>query len=101
MGNGVRFWQAPWDPPARLVITGLYRHVRNPMIMGVFCVLLAEVLAFQSTALAAWTAFAVALNLFYIPLSEEPALEHRFGDRYREYKRNVPRWIPRRAPWLG
>jgi protein-S-isoprenylcysteine O-methyltransferase Ste14 len=34
-----------------------------------------------------------------MPLSEEPGLEKRFGDDYRRYKANVPRWIPRLRPW--
>jgi protein-S-isoprenylcysteine O-methyltransferase Ste14 len=41
----------------------------------------------------------VVLHLFYIPLSEERGLENRFGQDYREYRRNVPRWIPRLTPW--
>jgi len=32
---------------------------------------------------------------------EEPDLERRFGEDYRRYKANVPRWIPRRTPWNG
>ena len=39
------------------------------------------------------------LNVTYIPLVEERALEERFGESYREYKKNVPRWIPRLRPW--
>ena len=35
----------------------------------------------------------------YFPLVEEWALERRFGDDYRSYKTNVPRWIPRPRPW--
>ena len=30
---------------------------------------------------------------------EEPGLEKRFGDSYREYRRNVRRWLPRITPW--
>src|SRR5262245_57252770 len=33
---------APWEPPQRLVVRGVYRHVRNPMISGVLSVLLGE-----------------------------------------------------------
>jgi protein-S-isoprenylcysteine O-methyltransferase Ste14 len=44
-------------------------------------------------------AFGVTINVIYIPLSEEPGLARRFGDDYLEYKRNVPRWIPRITPW--
>ena len=39
------------------------------------------------------------LNTIYLIRVEEPALERRFGEDYRRYKANVPRWIPRVAPW--
>jgi protein-S-isoprenylcysteine O-methyltransferase Ste14 len=40
-----------------------------------------------------------AVNSVYFPLSEEKGLERRFGDDYRTYKANVPRWIPRVTAW--
>jgi protein-S-isoprenylcysteine O-methyltransferase Ste14 len=91
---------APWAPPARLVIQGPYRHVRNPMISGVLAILLGEALLFGSLPLVFFFLFAAALNMVYIPLSEEPGLERRFGESYRRYKRSVPRWIPRLQPWM-
>ena len=90
---------APWDETQRLVVRGVYRHVRNPMISGVICILLAETALFGSVALLCWSAVFFLLNAVYIPLSEEPGLERRFGEAYREYQRHVPRWLPRRTPW--
>ena len=92
---------APWSPTQRLVVVGVYRYVRNPMITGVFCLLLAEVLFFGSLALLGWLMIFVVLNLIYIPFLEEPRLEKRFGEDYTQYKQNVPRWIPRPRPWNG
>jgi protein-S-isoprenylcysteine O-methyltransferase Ste14 len=89
----------PWDPTQRLIVRGVYRHVRNPMHTGVFLVLFGEGLLLRSTPLLVLVAAVVVLHLFYIPLSEERGLERRFGEAYREYKRNVPRWIPRLTPW--
>lgn len=90
---------APWDAPQKLVAVGIYRHVRNPMISGVFAVLLGETLLSGSRALLVWSATFITVNLIYIPLLEEPTLERRFGDSYREYKLHVPRWLPRRTAW--
>lgn len=90
---------APWDPTRRLVVTGPYRHVRNPMIAAVAAVLAGEALLHRSPRLAAWLLLFVAINQLYFVLSEEPGLERRFGDEYRRYRRAVPRWLPRRAPW--
>jgi protein-S-isoprenylcysteine O-methyltransferase Ste14 len=92
---------APWDPTRRLVVRGLYRHVRNPMIAGVFLVLLGEAVAAASLPLLGWFAVFVTGNLIYLPLSEEPGLVRRFGQEYEEYRRNVPRWLPRLTAWQG
>jgi protein-S-isoprenylcysteine O-methyltransferase Ste14 len=92
---------APWEPPQQLVVRGVYRHVRNPMITGAILVLLAETLLTASLPLSCWFAFAVVLNAVYIPLVEERGLVKRFGDAYLAYKRNVSRWVPRRTPWEG
>jgi protein-S-isoprenylcysteine O-methyltransferase Ste14 len=90
---------APWDPPRRFVVAGVYRHVRNPMISGVIAALYAEALLLQSLPLLAWAVLFMLANLAYIPLVEEPGLEKRFGADYRRYKANVPRWIPRLRAW--
>jgi protein-S-isoprenylcysteine O-methyltransferase Ste14 len=92
---------APWNPTQRLVVQGVYRHVRNPMIAGVFFVLLGEAVLAASLPLLGWFAAFVAVNAVYIPLAEEPGLVKRFGSDYLAYKRNVPRWVPRLRPWEG
>jgi protein-S-isoprenylcysteine O-methyltransferase Ste14 len=92
---------APWNPPRKFVVRGIYRRVRNPMLLGVFCILLGEAVFFGSLPLLDWFAVAVVVNLIYIPLSEEPGLEKRFGADYLRYKENVPRWILRLKPWEG
>lgn len=90
---------APWDPPHQLVVRGPYRYVRNPMLSGVIMFTAVEALLATSWPLFWWTIVFFAANAIYFPLSEEKDLEGRFGDSYREYKRNVPRWIPRLTPW--
>ena len=90
---------APWEPPKQLVVAGPYRHVRNPMITGVLLVQLAEALLLRSWPLAAWMVFFFIANTVYFPLAEERDLERRFGMEYAEYRKNVPRWIPRLRPW--
>lgn len=91
---------APWNPPRKLVVEGIYRYVRNPMITGVCAVLLGEGIVMGSWPLLLWFGVVALVNVIYIPRVEEPGLLARFGESYREYSRNVPRWIPRRTPWL-
>jgi protein-S-isoprenylcysteine O-methyltransferase Ste14 len=92
---------APWDPPRRLVVRGPYRFVRNPMISGVIFLLFGEAAVLRSRPHAMWAATFLAINLIYIPLLEEPMLEKRFGDEYRQYCRHVRRFIPRLKPWTS
>ena len=90
---------APWDPPRRLVVTGPYRYVRNPMISGVLMIVAGEALVHGSLTLGAWFGAFLLLNQLYFMIMEEPMLEHRFGEDYRRYKAEVPRWVPRVTPW--
>jgi protein-S-isoprenylcysteine O-methyltransferase Ste14 len=92
---------APWDPPRNLVGVGPYRHVRNPMIRGVTLMVIGLALFWGSQVLGFWVCLFVFINHIYFVLSEEPGLERRFHERYRAYKENVPRWMPRIRPWLG
>ena len=86
---------APWNPPKKLLIGGMYSHVRNPMIIGVLTVLLGESIAILSIKIGLWALIFFIINHVYFKIYEEPILERRFGESYKEYKENVPRWIPR------
>jgi protein-S-isoprenylcysteine O-methyltransferase Ste14 len=85
--------------PQKLVIRGLYRYVRNPMISGALFVLMAEATLFRSWPIAIWMVIFPASNTVYFCLGEEKGLENRFGDDYRDYKAHVPRWVPRLRAW--
>jgi protein-S-isoprenylcysteine O-methyltransferase Ste14 len=90
---------APWDPTRNLVLVGPYRFVRNPMIISVALMLAGQALLWGSWVVAIWAGLFVLINHVYFVLSEEPGLERRFGEPYRVYKANVPRWLPRIKPW--
>lgn len=89
---------APIDPPRVLVVEGLYRLVRNPMYVGVVLTLLGEAIVFASVNLLIYGAAFWLVAHFFVVLYEEPALGRRFGPQYDEYRRRVPRWIPRATP---
>jgi protein-S-isoprenylcysteine O-methyltransferase Ste14 len=90
---------APWNPPKKLVVEGPYAHTRNPMIVSVFIMQIAEALLLNSWLIFGLFGVFLLGNMFYFPLFEEKDLEKRFGNDYRDYKRHVPRWIPRIIPW--
>jgi protein-S-isoprenylcysteine O-methyltransferase Ste14 len=90
---------APIAPTERLVVSGLYRHVRNPMYVGVVSAIIGQALGFGSSALlyyglAVWAGF-----FAFVVLVEEPSLARRFGAEYEAYRAAVPRWLPRFTPW--
>jgi protein-S-isoprenylcysteine O-methyltransferase Ste14 len=70
---------APWNSTQRLVVQGVYRHVRNPMISGVMFILFGKALRAASLPLLIWFSIFVVANVIYIPLVEEPGLMKRFG----------------------
>ncbi len=90
---------APWAPAQNLVVVGIYRYMRNPMITGVLLGLLGEAIVLSNYAVFLWFLFFFIGNHIYFIKSEEPGLLKRFGQEYVEYFENVPRWLPRRTPW--
>jgi hypothetical protein len=72
-------------------------HTR--MLSSVFIMQAAEALLLNSWAIAILLVIFFIGNMLYFPLVEEKALEKRFGEAYREYRRNVLRWTPRLRPW--
>ena len=90
---------APVAPTQKLVVTGLYRYVRNPMYVGVLLAIFGQMLLFSSAAMLAygvaiWTAFHLFVVFF-----EEHRLQQKFPEEYPAYFTHVPRWFPRLTPW--
>ncbi len=78
-----------------LVVTGPYRYVRNPMMWGVGAIIIGTALWLGSLGLWFGLGCFVVFLLLFVPLYEERDLRLRFGEQYREYCRQVPRWWPR------
>jgi protein-S-isoprenylcysteine O-methyltransferase Ste14 len=90
---------APIAPTKNLVVTGLYRYVRNPMYVAVVAVIFGQAVLFGDWRLILYgTLFWLACHLFVVAY-EEPTLERTFGAQYDAFRANVPRWIPRLTPW--
>jgi protein-S-isoprenylcysteine O-methyltransferase Ste14 len=89
---------APIAPTRKLVVTGLYRYVRNPMYVAVIAVILGQAVLLGDVRLIGYGAFFwLACHLFVVAY-EEPTLEQTFGLEYASYRANVPRWVPRLLP---
>lgn len=85
-----------WDAPRRLVATGPYRWVRNPIYLAALLIVGGQAWLFMSLALLEYTAAMAAFFLLFVSGYEEPRLRRRFGPAYTQYCLTVPRWIIRR-----
>ena len=90
---------APIAPTQNLVVTGLYRYVRNPIYIAVVAVILGQAILFGDWRLVLYAAlFWLACHAFVVAY-EEPMLARTFGAEYATFRANVPRWIPRLTQW--
>ncbi len=90
---------APIAPPTRLVVTGFYRHVRNPIYVALLVILLGEALLFGDERVAVWGVLFWMFTFAVVVIIEEPELRRQFGTEYETYCRNVRRWLPRLIAW--
>ncbi|HTX40879.1 MAG TPA: isoprenylcysteine carboxylmethyltransferase family protein [Acidobacteriaceae bacterium] len=90
---------APPLPPESLVVTGLYRYVRNPMYVSILLILIGQGLLFASPGLFVYAGCAWLATHLFVCFYEEPRLRRTFGAQYTDYCAHVRRWIPRLTPW--
>jgi protein-S-isoprenylcysteine O-methyltransferase Ste14 len=86
-------------PPERLVITGSYRYVRNPMYVALVSIVLGEALLLGQRVLLVYALLIWVCFQLFVLAYEEPTLKRRYGQQYENYRRSVRRWLPRARPW--
>ena len=89
----------PWRPVSNLIISGPYRYVRNPMLSGVFFLLLFESIFFSSMPIFFWFIVFFVGNIIYFKTVEEKELIKRFGTDYEDYKNKVSLLLPNFIPY--
>jgi protein-S-isoprenylcysteine O-methyltransferase Ste14 len=92
---------APVFPTRHLVVTGLYRYVRNPMYLAGVSTILGQGLILGNVTLLEYGGLVWLLSHLFVLLYEEPTLRASFGSEYKLFCSEVPRWIPRFTPWRG
>ncbi|MBN2516704.1 MAG: isoprenylcysteine carboxylmethyltransferase family protein [Deltaproteobacteria bacterium] len=86
----------PFNPPPRLVTSGPYTYVRNPMLTGIFFILFALGIFFRSVSLIfIFSPIFLIVCALEFKLLEEPELEKRLGQEYKAYKKITPMFIPK------
>jgi protein-S-isoprenylcysteine O-methyltransferase Ste14 len=87
---------APFDPPRRLIWRGLYKWVRNPLYLGLLALVAGEALFLHSRHILVYLICLACVVHLVVLGYEEGALRMKFGAMYEDYKRAVPRWLPRK-----
>lgn len=86
---------APVAPTQRLVVSGLYRYVRNPIYLALLSVIVGQALVLGQPRLFAYAAAVALACVVFVAAYEEPTLRQRYGADYDAYRRAVPAWWPR------
>lgn len=89
----------PVEQTAVLVVSGLYRFVRNPMYVCVVIIVSGQALLFGKALLFVYVGVLLVVFHLFVFLYEEPTLRQRFGASYEDYCLHVRRWWPRITPW--
>jgi protein-S-isoprenylcysteine O-methyltransferase Ste14 len=90
---------APWDPPHRLVVVGLYRYTRNPMYISVLTIVSGWAVLSGSPLLFGYLVLLGVMFHLRVLTYEERVLSQQFPDEWEAYAGNVRRWLPRPRPW--
>ena len=83
----------PSEEPTSLVTSGPFRLSRNPIYLGMASILLGVAVLLGTLVSLVFPIIFVAVITFFIIPGEERKMEKIFGERYREYKKSVRRWI--------
>lgn len=79
--------------PRQLVTSGLFKHSRNPIYVGFVCILGGVSMFLGSLpSFIVVLAFVIITDRWYIPF-EEKNMEEAFGEAYKQYKKEVRRWL--------
>jgi protein-S-isoprenylcysteine O-methyltransferase Ste14 len=90
---------APIAPPSHLVVSGLYRYVRNPMYVAGVLITGGQGLLFGNLRVLEYVLVVWLIFHLFVLFYEEPVLHRKFGTEYDEFRANVRRWVPRLRPW--
>ena len=84
-----------------MLTRNIYGYVRNPMMWALFIIVFGEILTFGHFILLVWLIAMIRIIYLIVTNYEEPQLERRFGESWKEYCQEVPLWLPRFLPGKG
>lgn len=84
---------APFEPTNKLVKNRIYKYTRNPMYIGYMLIITGQFFLTGAVILIVYALLIFSFIYWYVIFIEEPKLEKKFGKKYKEYKKKVPRWL--------
>ncbi len=110
-GELLRLWGVSWAGSETrttghmegtyLIVSGPFAYIRNPLYIGNILIYLG--IGIMSFAIFPYLqVFALLFFIFqyyHIIKAEEEYLVNRYGEQFKEYKKNVPRLFPRLTPY--
>lgn len=81
--------------PQKIMKRNIYAYVRHPMMWALTIALAGEVIYNGMPLLLLWFIAWLRIQHLYVVNYEEPQLERRFSENWKEYCEEVPRWFPR------
>ncbi len=90
----------PFDPPKKLVMTGPYAYIANPQQLSTILIWIFIFVFTEIYWLLIPIICAIAFTGHFVPWFHQQDTEKRFGDAWKEYRRQVPNWIPRWNPYI-
>ena len=111
LGEAIRLWGVAYAGSLtrvtgevgapEIIVAGPFAYVRNPLYVGNMLTYIG--IGIMSNALFPWLVFAAllwfAFQYYQIVLLEEEFLQQKFTTLYSEYRKAVPRFLPRLKPW--
>ena len=88
----------PFDPPMRLVTSGIYRYCANPMALSCAVVLLAWAAVLRNSLLLLSPVVSIVYSAGIAEWDEGEDMQRRFGEAWRTYRAAVRNWMPRWRP---
>ena len=89
----------PYDPPKRLVTSGIYRYLANPMQLSCALVMFLWAAILQNSPLLLAPLIAIIYSAGIARWDERQDLALRFGSAWRNYRSQVHDWLPRLTPY--
>jgi protein-S-isoprenylcysteine O-methyltransferase Ste14 len=95
-GDGTAF---PYDPPKRLVSTGIYAYISNPMQIGICLFMAWWGVVLESPPVTVSAVIAFLLFIVFKNICNGSCWISKIDPDWARYQAEVPKWLPKLKAW--